>query len=370
MKKRILRITLLTAIVALAISLNGGLKGLLKNPTVQAFGDLIVDFHVPVGNPIFTLSNMFPGQSETRAVDITNNGSVPRIIAVKGFRTNGIGLDPKIETQLDFTIKNGSAIKYGPVKMSDFFSASNSSTNGVLLDIFNPSAQKTYTFAVSFPASSGNAFQAKSVTADFIFGAVVSDNLVINEVFYHVDDRHGLKEKKDKDEEEEDVYDRRWGIKDRRHYDKKKKTRLKYQWLEIYNPTDKEISLKNWRIYNNSGKFVTIHSNTKVKPGSFILIAKDASVWKFWGWHWFHNKIELGSYFGDGFDIDGDRAILKNANGVEVDRMSWGNDTSGFTPSGTNPKVSKGHSTERQAPGFDTNAASDWIDRNPPTPGS
>ena len=368
MKNRFLRIIILIFIVSVVFYFNGGIEKLLQSQTVEAFGDLIVDFHVPLGDPIFSLFNMKPGDNEGRNVDVTNNGTVSRFVAVKGFRTGGLGDDPKIETELDLVIKEGSNTKFGPAKLSDFFAAS-SSTNGILLDIFNPADHRTYNFNVIFPTSAGDEFQNKSVVTDFTFGVVTANNLVINEVFYNVDRRHGLNEPKDDDEEDEDEDERRFGIKDKNHHNKKKKTRLKYQWVELYNPTDKDISLKNWRIYNNSGRFATIRANKKIKAGGFAVIAKNASPWRFWFVPRHILRIELGSYFGDGFDIDGDRAILKNPSGKEIDRMSWGTDTSGFTPPAVNPKVDKGHSSERQAPGFDTDAATDWIDRNPPTPG-
>ena len=110
--------------------------------------------------------------------------------------------------------------------------------------------------------------------------------------------------------------------------------------------------------------------NKKVKARSFILISKNPALW------WFiypfrrFDHIELGRFIGNGLDIEGDRLILKDNKGNEIDRMSWGSATSGFNPPGTNPKVAKGHSTERQAPGFDTDTASDWLDRHPPTPGN
>ena len=81
-------------------------------------------------------------------------------------------------------------------------------------------------------------------------------------------------------------------------------------------------------------------------------------------------KIELGGNIGDGLDNAGDHLILKNTSSAEVDRMSWGTDMSGFTPPAVNPLVFLGSSTERLTPGFDTNTAGDWLDRNPPTPGN
>jgi len=232
--------------------------------------------------------------------------------------------------------------------MSDFFTDS-LSQNGIPLNILNDGADKTYNFLVNFPTSADDRFQAKSVIADISFGVITSDNLVINEVFYEVDDRHGLRGIKPKDIIRE---------------------RLKFQWIEFYNPTDHDITLKNWRLYNESGKHILIHPNKKIRAGGFALLTKDGSLWRFWNTAPGAERIVIGAYLGQGLDIDGDLLILKNPEGIEIDRMSWGDNTSGFTPPGTNPKVDRGHSTERLVPGFDSNAASDWLERNPPTPGS
>lgn len=354
MKKRILRVIILLSLVSAVFYFNGGLEKLLKSPTVQAFGDLLVDFHV---TPLFSLTNMKPGDSESRPVDVSNSGSVDRFIAVKGIRTSGVGLDPKIETMLGVVIKDGALPLYGagsatgPKTMVNFF-ADSSSTNGIPLNILNDGANKTYNFLVNFPSSADNDFQAKSVVADITFGIITSDNLVINEVFYNVDEKHALRENRGR------------GAVDI-------KTRLKFQWIELYNATDHDISLKNWRIYNESGKYFDIHPNKKLKAGQFALLSHDGSLWRFWNTVVRGTlRVEIGAHLGNGLDIDGDRLILKNPSGVEVDRMSWGDNTSGFTPPAVNPKVDKGHSTERLVPGFDTNAYSDWVDRNPPTPGS
>lgn len=143
-------------------------------------------------------------------------------------------------------------------------------------------------------------------------------------------------------------------------YRKNKNKRFKFQWIELYNPTDHDISLKNWTITDNSGRPTVIRANKKIKAGGFALLSKDASLWKYWNEPKSALKVELGKIIGNGMDASGDLLILKN-NGVEADRMSWG---------GTIPTVPPGHSTERLVPGFDTDVFTDWLDRFPPTPGN
>ncbi len=369
MKKRVLRILAVVATIGLIFIANRGWDKVFSDNTVQAFGDLLVNFHVPVGSPIFNLINMKPGDSQTKQVDVTNNGSSQKFISVRGQRSGGAGDNPKIETILSVSIKEGASILYGPKTMSNFL-ADSLDTNGIPLNTVNSGNNRTYSFQVNLPTTAGNEFQGKSVTANLTFDTISANDLVINEVFYNVDNNHGLKEPKDKDERDEDDYERRHGIKNKRFHDKRLKTRLKFQWIELYNPTNQDILLKDWKLYNDDGLFAVIHANKKIKASSFALLSKDDDLWKFWSGSKSALKIEIGSYFGSGLSVDGNRIILKNPNNIEVDRMSWGDDISGFNTSAVNPKVAKGHSTERQSPGFDTNAAADWLDRNPPTPGN
>ena len=230
-----------------------------------------------------------------------------------------------------------------------------------MLDLFNPTDQRTYTFDVTFPSSADNDFQAKSVTADLSFGVITANNLVVNEVYYNPKLLFLFSDLIDRFDQDH------W---EDRFIKIEKKRLFRRQWVELYNPTDHDISLKNWSLTDNSGKKTIIHPNKKIKPGGFVLISKSAFLWWFYRPLRFTNYVEVGRFIGNGLDIEGDRLILKDNKGNEVDRMSWGSDTSGFTPPAVNPKVDKGHSTERQAPGFDTDAASDWTDRSPPTPGN
>lgn len=380
--KRLIRILLVLVILATIIKVVA--PDLFRPSTVRAFGDLTVDFHVPAGTPIFSIANMAPGDPPvTKPVDVTNGSSFTRMISVKGIRTGGVGADPKLETVLDLVISDGSIPIYGtgsptgPKTLKDFFTES-LNANGVQLNVINPGGSKTYNFTVTFPSSEGNDFQAKSVIFDLTFGEITGNNVVINEVYYKVDNKHGSDspdthkpnnkdddrghDDKNKNKEKEDK-----DKKDKEHEDEKNSNND--EWIELFNPTKHDISLKNWKIIDDSGNPTIIHANKKIKSGGFALLVKNDSTFKKWNAHG-AQIIELGNRIGDGLDNTGDHLILKNSGRTEVDRMSWGTDTSGFTPPATNPVVPLGSSTERLTPGFDTNQASDWHTQNPPTPGS
>jgi len=139
-----------------------------------------------------------------------------------------------------------------------------------------------------------------------------------------------------------------------------------HEWIELYNPTPFTVNLKNWTLTDNSGITVTIPGNRFLPPHRFALISKNNSTWAFWDEPLTTLKIPLGRQIGDGLDNAGDRIILKNKDGVEVDAMSYGDDTNIFNL----PGVALGHALERIIDGFDINTAGDWGDQFPPMPGT
>jgi hypothetical protein len=415
----------------------------LTTPTAHAAGDLDIDFHVPEGDPIFVVENMLPGDTDSKPIDVTNNDSVGRLVAIKGIRTGGVGNDPKLETILDITIKEGANFLYGtgsstgPKTVKDFFTESQT-PNGIALSALASGQHKTYIIKVTFPTSAGNEFQKKSVIFDIIFIAIKGDNIVINEVFYNVDAAHGLDSPKDRGilgvngnnvtlliqdngtgsintitvKQNEackiiqsnnttvinnvTVINNTGGNQSNGNTGGSTNTNTGLiqsiinifnggssnifngcgnklgqndEWVELFNPTDHDINLKNWTITDNFGTR-TINGNKIIKAGGFALLAKSNSTWNFWNENPNALKIPLGNQIGDGLDDTGDHLYLKNPSNALIDKMSWGTDTSGFVPPATNPTVLPGHSTSRTSPGFDTDAVSDWFDKLLPNPGS
>ncbi len=436
MKKKLLKIGFLALTIGLLFS---------RAESANAAGDLNINYHVPPNDPIFVVANFLPGDTENRNIDVTNNGSIPRAIWVKGVRTGGVGSDPKLETVLDIVIKDGATPIYGTGSptgsktVQNFFTDSGSPAE-VMLGTINPGVHKTFNFKVTFPTSAGNEFQKKSVIFDLKIPNFKSDHIVINEVYYRVDSTHGLDSPKDRgihsvhgDDVEIEIEGNGegshntvnvsqseacritqsnnanvvtnvnsnsstggnsilgnvfsslisiitgnansninisfFGSSNNSSSDCGKKLGQNDEWVELYNPTDHDVSLRNWRLTDNHGTRV-INANKTIPAGGFAILSKSASTWNFWNENPSAVKVELGGNIGDGLDNGGDHLILKAPSGAEADRMSWGSDTSGFTPPGTNPLVPLGSSTERLTPGFDTDAVTDWEAQNPPSPGN
>ena len=439
MKLKIKTLKIITIGIVTALAFNLASPNFFDNSALQANGGLDVIWDgVEDGQPIFVVTNMLPGDSETKNVQINNGDLVNRLISVKGERTGPDDeTDPKLETILDIVISENGTDLYGGSSLGgaktvqDFFDES-ADENGIILSIINSLGSTSYDFEVTFPESAENEFQGKSVIFNITIGVVISENIVINEVYYQVDGDHGLDSPADRGITAGGVSisirGNGAGSVNQAFIDIENKCKIvqtnnanitniigvgantggnsanantganvnvnsgnasaniniinrinqnnsascpkvqNHEWIELFNPTEETVSLKNWKIVDNSGIARTIPGNRKLKSGQFALISRDNSTWQFWNEDPDAIKIPLGKQIGDGLDNLGDRLILKNAAGAMVDELSYGDDISVFNPS--IPLVSLGASFERLVPGFDTDFASDFEERDPPTPGN
>ncbi len=168
--------------------------------------------------------------------------------------------------------------------------------------------------------------------------------IVINEVYYDVDSR---------------TYPHGQGVKtEREGYN---------EWIELYNSNDFSVNIKDYKIGNSSKEF-TIHPNVSIPAHGFALLSHDNDTWHFWG-DPSVLTINLGGSVGTGWLINnGDWVYLKDKSGSIIDQMSYGTNTTAFSPSC--PDVAEGHSLERNPDGKDTNTKNDFVDRTNPTPGN
>lgn len=194
----------------------------------------------------------------------------------------------------------------------------------------------THAFYNDTAVSSDNIFQA-----NVSFGSPIANHLVLNEVLYDTSSTQNISGQGDSNRGE---------------------------WIEIYNPTNSSQSLTNWVLEDNTSSETL---SGLLGAGEYLIItgATQSEFEAIW-------TVSIGTTFfqasggviGNGFANDGDRAKLKNELGTIIDQISWGNDTTILNPSP--PDVATGHSLERDPDGVDSDAAADFIDRNPPTPGS
>jgi len=200
-------------------------------------------------------------------------------------------------------------------------------------------------WAQTFPAKGYCTFTEPAIAENIDFGNMEVpptpdlEKIVINEVYYDVDSQHGA---------ESDPQS--------------------YEWVELYNPNDVDIDLKNWTLTDNTTERTIIHFSKSIPAHGFAVIAKAAQTWTYWTIPLTAAKFQLGQQIGNGLSNDGDALILKNPDGDIIDQISWGDDISIFNPSV--PGVVKGHSIARSLLGSDTDSATDWIDLTTPNPGT
>ncbi|MCK5510877.1 lamin tail domain-containing protein [Candidatus Parcubacteria bacterium] len=167
----------------------------------------------------------------------------------------------------------------------------------------------------------------------------IADYLVINKVYYDVDDAHGREDKN--------------------------------EWIELFNPTDKDISIKKWEICNHN-TCAKINASTTIEAGAYILISHDLSTWKYWE---IPDNIQTINALGGQFEManDADMLILKDNYGNIIDQMNWGKPNENWDNYNSNiwnPAVattSEGNMLGRVPSGYDTDAVSDWKDLSLPT---
>lgn len=382
-----------------------------KNPissTVRAFGDLNVEFGIPPEDPLFSIMNIAPGQTIEKSVVVHNDGDADTSILAKGIKTSSEG--EALDTILELSIHESGSLLYQDT-LSTFFQQSD--TLGVMLATLASDASETYDFSITFPASAGNQYQSANLMFDLMFGEYSAENVVINEVYYQVDEKHGFDSPKDRGidtingnqvsvtiegngvgstntvsvsfkdlckisqnnninlsnvvsytAETGQTQDDRNSISQFTSIFNfggfnlascRSKLLQNHEWVELYNPTDRNISLKGWSLTDNSG--ITTHlKNKTIKPGHMLLVTKHSSTWKYWNEE--GKKMYLKMDIGDGLDNDSDHLVLKDAQGNVVDFVPW------------NGGIAQGSSITRNPNGFDTDQPTDWITQPNPSPGS
>ena len=154
--------------------------------------------------------------------------------------------------------------------------------------------------------------------------------LVINEVYYDVDDEHG----KEGDNE----------------------------WIEIYNAGANAVDISGWQICDNHA--CDVIPDSQVIPAlGYAVITASSTTWDFWSVPTSTVKIILSNKIGNGLANNNDRVILVNLDLEQVDAMSYGNDIYAFDPACKDVVV--GNSLSRKIAGQDTDTADDWEEASP-----
>jgi len=138
-----------------------------------------------------------------------------------------------------------------------------------------------------------------------------------------------------------------------------------WEWFELYAATDTAVSLSGWSVRDNSA--TTALPDVSIPPGGALVIAATDKFLELFPDFAGAIAYMPGGKIGGGLSNSDDRLILLDDQGAEIDKLSWGTDTSAFDPAC--PDVVQGHSLERVPFGHDTDRASDFVDQETPTPG-
>lgn len=388
-----------------------------------AANELIVTWETSPNGPVFSLDDFKPGDCTEKQVVVKNDSDVATTVAVRSTNIE----DSILSQAVSMEIYKNLTLIYGPQTLGQFFLDS-SGTDGLILSPISPNEEITYKFRACFDITAGNEYQKTKVIFDLVFGEITADHIVINEVFYDVDSSHGSDSPKDSNNiisgngaGSTNIIDTKFintcivvqknntnvstnlnansgtgrnivlgntnggvvistgnagitinflgigsiNIGGKACSNKKGQSD---EWVELYNPTNTDISLKNWVLEDDSGTQNKINANKIIKKKGFALISKDADTWRFWNEDPDAIKIELGQNIGDGLGDGGDHLHLKRPTGQIEDSVGWESDIVVWTTN--QPSANTGNSIERLTPGFDFNFPSDFQERVPPTPGN
>jgi len=141
------------------------------------------------------------------------------------------------------------------------------------------------------------------------------------------------------------------------------------EWIEIFNGTNSAINLSNYSIADASstdalpsvvvpaGKYAVITASSTT--ASFYSIPSDAVIAQI-------ANATLGNGLGNAGDMV---SLVLNVGTTTVDAVSWGTNTTAFSPSVSTVDTNAGHSIARIDDTVDTNTAADWQEQNVPNPG-
>ncbi|MDD5146321.1 MAG: lamin tail domain-containing protein [Candidatus Pacebacteria bacterium] len=306
-----------------------------------------LDFSLQAGDwtPPGRADKLLPGEPVARTVDIINDGILGFQYTVSTTQTGG---DNYFCNALQLQAQQGTSTIYtGPLmnflSTSTLFSTSNSS----------------WLFTVSLPASTSADIEGQVCQFKFIFygwqedlppnqgfndteeidntikGGLWGEKLLINKVYYDVDNAHG--------------------------------TEPANEWVELYNPTDKDIDVANWQICDNYD-CLNITQATSIPALGLAVLSNSTTTWNYWDIPTTAPKIYEFNAGPLMLGNTADMLILKRPNGKITDQMNWGTPTSSWPNYNANiwnpgaTDVAEGHMLGRVPTGYDTDQPSDFKD--------
>gem|GEM_PF-1561332 len=143
------------------------------------------------------------------------------------------------------------------------------------------------------------------------------------------------------------------------------------EWVELHNGTNQVLNLEGYSIHDATGSD-TIPAGVTLQPGQFLVITASSTTASFYSIPVSAVVLVLPNLIGsNGLANTGDMIEIFNTASSSVDKVSWGSNTSAFTPSvrPTTADDFPGKPIGRISIHVDTGSAADWETKQTPTPG-
>ena len=136
------------------------------------------------------------------------------------------------------------------------------------------------------------------------------------------------------------------------------------EWIELYNASDSVVDIGGWSVADASANDPL--PTLVVPPRGFAILAASDSFADAYP-DLTAPAAVLSGRIGNGLGNNGDALALVDREGLVVDAISWGADSSRLDP--PIGDVPAGHSIERRVAGADHDRADDFVDNAQPSPG-
>jgi cardiolipin synthase len=149
------------------------------------------------------------------------------------------------------------------------------------------------------------------------------------------------------------------------------------EWIEIYNPTEASIDLAGWMVEDSSGTDKIegdsdYGDGTTILPPQYYAIITDEGTTAYQTYNvnddTVYLKVDDGS-IGNGLGNTKDKLLLKNATGIMIDSVEWGQDYTDV-PGKPAEDIPEGYSLARSSHIDNDDSSKDFIASKIPTPGS
>jgi len=141
------------------------------------------------------------------------------------------------------------------------------------------------------------------------------------------------------------------------------------EWIEVYNGTGAAVDLMGWSIGDGSATDVIAIETLMLPAGEHLIVTRHPSTDDYWTYGEGTVVVHLNATLGSaGLTNSGESVLLYDSEGTIIDAVSWGTDTTAFTPSVDITDIEEGQSIERVNM-TDTDTAADWVIAHSPTPG-